>query len=83
MSLLKMFRYGYKWLGMKEISYEKALDLVDKQEVYLLYDDNTENCVNYEENPKESIKNHYKYGGLFGIERNFQLKNFKQKKGGC
>lgn len=64
----ELFDYGYKWLGMEEISYEVALELADKQEVYLLYKDNTENCANYEENPKEFIKCHYENGGKFGIE---------------
>ena len=53
---------------MKIISYEKALELVKTQEVYLIYDDNTENCVNYEPNTIESINKHNLYGGLFGIE---------------
>ena len=66
----KLIEYGYLWLGMKEISYEMALELVDKQEVYLLYEDNTENCANYEEKPKESIREHYENGGKFGIELN-------------
>lgn len=60
----KLIEYGYKWLGMKEISYEMALNLIDKQEVYLLYEDNTESLA---EN-LDDIKCHYENGGLFGIE---------------
>ena len=53
---------------MKIISYKQALELVKTQEVYLIYDDNTENCANYEPNAIESINKHNSYGGLFGIE---------------
>lgn len=62
----KLFEYGYKWLGMEEVPYEVALNIADETGVYLLYEDNTESLA---ENI-DDIKEHYKYGGKFGIEIN-------------
>ena len=46
----KLLNYGYLWLGMKKISYGYALELFergtkDSDNVYLLYEDNTENLA--------------------------------------
>ena len=60
----ELINYGYLWLGMEEISYELAVKLFNMQEVYLLYEDNTESLA---ENI-DDIENHYKNGGKFGIE---------------
>ena len=59
-----LLNYGYLWLGMCEIPYAIALGIADSQAVYLLYEDDTENLA---ENENE-IKRHYENGGKFGIE---------------
>ena len=65
----KLLNYGYLWLGMKKISYDYALELFergtkDSDNVYLLYEDNTENLAE----SIDDIKCHYENGGEFGIE---------------
>lgn len=65
----KLLNYGYLWLGMKKISYGYALELFergtkDSDNVYLLYEDNTENLAE----SIDDIKCHYENGGEFGIE---------------
>lgn len=61
---------GYSWPGMKKIEYDKALELFlkgtkDSDNVYLLYEDNTESLAE----DITQIKNHYLNGGEFGIEK--------------
>ena len=59
----KLLNYGYLWLGMKKISYGYALELFergtkDSDNVYLLYEDNTENLA---ESVKYLKENWYTY----------------------
>lgn len=59
---------GYKWEGMKKITYEEALELFHKADIgiFLLYDDDTEALVETE----ADIHNHQKHYGEFGYEIN-------------
>lgn len=63
---------GYTWEGMTKISYEEAVKRWNnKEEVFLLYDDESEGLV--EESmgdwtALEAIKHHYEAGGEFGYE---------------
>lgn len=66
----ELIDYGYLWLGMQKISYAYAKSLLqDKKpkEVCLLYEDNTENYINEDDNALEELENHYNNGGLIGI----------------
>ena len=65
-NILKMHEYGYSWDGMEPIfTAERALDLIESgEEIYMLYDDNTESLAE----TNEQIKN---YNGIFGRERKF------------
>ena len=61
----KLIKYGYHWLGMKEIDYDNALNHFKcNVAVYLLYEDNTENQAS----SLKEIKDHYNNGGKFGKE---------------
>lgn len=60
----ELINYGYLWLGMGEISYKLALELFNMQEIYLLYEDNTESLAE----SIDDIKEHHENGGEFGIE---------------
>ena len=53
----------YTWKGMIKITREQALDRrKENKEVYLLYDDNTEACV-------ESTEDIIKHQGEFGYKK--------------
>lgn len=62
----ELINYGYLWLGMGEISYKLALELFNMQEIYLLYEDNTESLAE----SIDDIKEHHENGGKLGIELN-------------
>ena len=63
----ELIKYGYKWLGMKGIDYDTALNTFKcNVAVYMLYEDNTESQAD----SIEEIEEHYKNGGKFGIELN-------------
>lgn len=56
----------YKWKGMTIISYMNAIErFKQNEEVFLLYDDDSEGLVEQ----IEQIHEHKKYGGEFGIEK--------------
>lgn len=57
---------GYKWEGMKKITYEEALKEYRKGNlaIYLLYDDDTEGLAESE----SDIHEHQKHYGEFGYE---------------
>lgn len=68
----ELIDYGYLWLGMKEISYDNAVNNYRcNVAVYLLYEDNTESQAN----SLKEIKDHYKNGGKFGKEL-FEYDNY-------
>lgn len=62
----KLLNYGYKWLGMKEVSYDFAIIYFKDNAIYKLYEDNTESLAE----SIDDIKCHYENGGRFGIELN-------------
>lgn len=67
----RLIEYGYLWLGMREISYGYATELIERATknsscVYKLYEDNTESLAE----SIDDIKSHYENGGKFGIELN-------------
>lgn len=67
----RLIEYGYLWLGMREISYGYAIELIERATnnspcVYKLYEDNTESLAE----SLDDIKCHYENGGKFGIEIN-------------
>lgn len=62
----ELIKYGYKWLGMKEVSKDFAIIYFKDNAIYMLYEDNTESQVD----SVEEIEEHYKNGGKFGIELN-------------
>ena len=68
----KLIEYGYKWLGMIEVSYEYAILFCNDNAIYKLYEDNTESLVDEKESwqRRNDIKSHYENGGKFGIEIN-------------
>lgn len=62
----KLIEYGYKWLGMREVSYDFAIMYFKDNAIYKLYEDNTESLAE----SIDDIKCHYENGGKFGIELN-------------
>ena len=53
----ELIKYGYKWLGMKGIDYDTALNTFKcNVAVYMLYEDNTESQAD----SIEEIEEHYK-----------------------
>lgn len=57
--------YGYKWVGMKEINLDDACKLFGKQNIYKLYEDNTES----DSESTEDMLRHVADGGKLGIEK--------------
>lgn len=57
--------YGYKWVGMEEINLEDACKLFGKQNIYKLYEDNTES----DSESTEDMFRHVADGGKLGIEK--------------
>lgn len=59
----------YSWEGMRKISYEEALEVfrAGKEELYLLYDDDTESLVHEDE--EQRIHDHHGYAGEFGVHK--------------
>ena len=57
--------YGYKWFGMKEINLDDACKLFGKQNIYKLYEDNTES----DSESTEDMLRHVADGGKLGIEK--------------
>lgn len=62
----ELIKYGYKWLGMKEVSKDFAIIYFKDNAIYMLYENNTESQAD----SVEEIEEHYKNGGKFGIELN-------------
>lgn len=62
----KLIEYGYKWLGMREVSKDFAILYFKDNAIYKLYEDNTESLAE----SIDDIKCHYENGGKFGIELN-------------
>ena len=62
----ELIEYGYKWLGMKEVSRDFAIAYFKDNAIYKLYEDNTESLAE----SIDDIKCHYENGGKFGIELN-------------
>jgi hypothetical protein len=57
---------SYTWEGMEKISYQEALERMNnEQEVYLLYDDQTEGLAD----DFERMSHHHECGGEFGVEQ--------------
>lgn len=66
----EMLQYGYHWIGMQPLTEAQAIDLVDK-ELYLLSPNDSESLLEYEtrEERIESIREHYRNGGMIGLEK--------------
>lgn len=72
-----MSRARYSWAGMKKIKLCEALVRFNScEDVYLLYDDNTE----AQAIEREDIVLHSEKGGEFGIEKVNRRKNIQDDK---
>ena len=64
-TLLYFLGSGYTYQGMTKISFKQALELFrNDEEVFVLYDDNSEALVKRE----DDLYKHNEHGGEFGVE---------------